>query len=199
MVDRQVVVYNRETGELISSIPMNQHPSASATAESGEPATRLDLASLSPAERKVVNLALDGRSVRAIATSLVVSESTVHTHLTHIYRKLGINNRLDLLALAARLPAPPAPAEQPTISGPPTAVMGRLGTALGAGVTVAAAFIGLVVPLSTVLSGPALLAVGVATRRASSEAIRRTSSPLLFGGLLCSAIAVAFGLVARVA
>lgn len=73
----------------------------------GQPASTadppaLDLSALSPAEREVAALALTGLSSHAIAAELVVSESTVHTHLTHIYQKLGVRNRLELLAAASR-------------------------------------------------------------------------------------------------
>jgi len=62
----------------------------------------LELSALTPAERQVAQLALIGLSSHAIAAELVVSESTVHTHLTHIYQKLGVRNRLELLAAASR-------------------------------------------------------------------------------------------------
>lgn len=61
--------------------------------------TSLTLAwSLTPAESRVVELALGGRSNLQIAAALFVSENTVQTHLRHIYEKLGIGSRTQLLA-----------------------------------------------------------------------------------------------------
>lgn len=57
-----------------------------------------ELSTLSPSEHRVVEQALRGLSVREIAEHLVVTEATVKTHLTHIYGKLGVRGRLDLLA-----------------------------------------------------------------------------------------------------
>ncbi len=54
---------------------------------------------VSPREFDVVLLAYRGYSSRNIARQLAVSESTVKTHLTHVYRKLGIHSRQDLISL----------------------------------------------------------------------------------------------------
>ncbi len=54
---------------------------------------------VSPREFDVVVLAYRGYSSRNIAHQLAVSESTVKTHLTHVYRKLGIHSRQDLISL----------------------------------------------------------------------------------------------------
>ncbi|HEX8121006.1 MAG TPA: response regulator transcription factor [Solirubrobacteraceae bacterium] len=48
---------------------------------------------LSPREREVVRRAASGNSVAAIARVLVVSESTVKTHLRAAYEKLGVHDR----------------------------------------------------------------------------------------------------------
>jgi PAS domain S-box-containing protein len=55
---------------------------------------------LTPRERKVATLAGQGYSNDQIAEVLVVSPSTVKTHLGTIYRKLGVSGRV---AAAARL------------------------------------------------------------------------------------------------
>ena len=49
-------------------------------------------------EREVAALARRGLSTRAIADQLSVSERTIETHLAHIYGKLGISGRQELLA-----------------------------------------------------------------------------------------------------
>jgi predicted ATPase/DNA-binding CsgD family transcriptional regulator len=57
-------------------------------------------ASLTPTEREVVRLVVDGLSNPEIATRLFVSRSTVKTHLSHVYAKLGVANRTELAASA---------------------------------------------------------------------------------------------------
>ena len=51
---------------------------------------------LTAAERRVVELAADGRSNRAIAAELFLSLKTVETHLSHAYAKLSVRRRGDL-------------------------------------------------------------------------------------------------------
>ncbi len=59
-------------------------------------------ASLTPAERDVVRLVSDGLANNDIATRLFVSPRTVQTHLTHVYTKLGLSSRVQLVQEAAR-------------------------------------------------------------------------------------------------
>ena len=59
-------------------------------------------ASLTPTERDVVRLVSDGLANNAIATRLFVSPRTVQTHLTHVYTKLGLSSRVQLVQEAAR-------------------------------------------------------------------------------------------------
>jgi predicted ATPase/class 3 adenylate cyclase/DNA-binding CsgD family transcriptional regulator len=58
--------------------------------------------SLTPTEREVVTLASEGLSTKEIATRLFVSPRTVQTHLTHVYAKLGLTSRVQLVQEAAR-------------------------------------------------------------------------------------------------
>ena len=51
---------------------------------------------LTAAERRVVALAAEGRSNRAIAAELFLSLKTVETHLSHAYSKLSVRRRGDL-------------------------------------------------------------------------------------------------------
>jgi len=51
---------------------------------------------LTVSERRVAELAADGRSNPEIAQALFVTRKTVETHLGHVYRKLEIAGRGDL-------------------------------------------------------------------------------------------------------
>jgi DNA-binding CsgD family transcriptional regulator len=59
-------------------------------------------ASLTPAEREVVRLVCEGLANKDIATRLFISPRTVHAHLTHVYTKLGLTSRVQLVQEAAR-------------------------------------------------------------------------------------------------
>jgi DNA-binding NarL/FixJ family response regulator len=62
----------------------------------------LGLSPLSPREVEVLVLAGEGQPVRKIAENLTISSSTVKTHLEHIYRKLGVQDRTAAVAYALR-------------------------------------------------------------------------------------------------
>jgi two-component system, NarL family, response regulator len=55
---------------------------------------------LSPRESDVIGLVVDGLSNKAIAARLGLTEATVKTHVTHIFEKLGVEDRTQA-ALAA--------------------------------------------------------------------------------------------------
>jgi predicted ATPase/class 3 adenylate cyclase/DNA-binding CsgD family transcriptional regulator len=57
--------------------------------------------SLTPAEQDVVRLVCDGLPNKDIATRLFVSPRTVQAHLSHVYAKLGIASRTQLIQEAA--------------------------------------------------------------------------------------------------
>lgn len=57
---------------------------------------------LSHREIEVVRLMAEGRSNRAIAEALYLSEATVKTHLVRVYRKLKVDNRAAAVAEAVR-------------------------------------------------------------------------------------------------
>ena len=59
-------------------------------------------ASLTPAERDVIELVRQGLSNKDIATRLFISPRTVATHLTHVYTKLGLTSRVQLAQEATR-------------------------------------------------------------------------------------------------
>ncbi|MFD7259148.1 response regulator [Streptomyces sp. NPDC059874] len=57
-------------------------------------------AALSAREREVLVLVAKGTANREIARTLFISEATVKTHLTHLYAKLGVNDRAAAVAAA---------------------------------------------------------------------------------------------------
>jgi DNA-binding CsgD family transcriptional regulator len=59
-------------------------------------------ASLTPTERDVVRLVSEGLGNADIAGRLFISPRTVQTHLTHVYTKLGLSSRVQLVQEAAR-------------------------------------------------------------------------------------------------
>ena len=59
-------------------------------------------ASLTPTELDVVRLVSEGLSNNDVATRLFVSPRTVQTHLTHVYTKLSLTSRVQLVQEAAR-------------------------------------------------------------------------------------------------
>lgn len=56
-------------------------------------ATRVGMAGLSERELEVLRLIARGQSNRRVAARLSVSERTVHHHVEHIYRKIGVSTR----------------------------------------------------------------------------------------------------------
>lgn len=57
------------------------------------------IASLTPAQRRVVNGLSDGLLNKQIAFEMNISEATVKAHMTAIFRKLGANNRTQALLI----------------------------------------------------------------------------------------------------
>ncbi len=53
---------------------------------------------LTPRQSRILQLVAAGNSDRAVARTLGVSVRTVHTHLQHIYRALGVRSRTEALA-----------------------------------------------------------------------------------------------------
>ena len=60
------------------------------------------VASLTPSELRVAELAAQGQTNRDIAQTLFVSEKTVETHLGHVYDKLGVRSRHKLAGVLAQ-------------------------------------------------------------------------------------------------
>lgn len=62
---------------------------------------------LTTSERRVVELAAEGRSNKEIAQALFVTVHTVEAHLTHAYAKLGVRSRTQLARLEGSNASPP--------------------------------------------------------------------------------------------
>jgi DNA-binding CsgD family transcriptional regulator len=58
-------------------------------------------ASLSRRERQIARLAAQGQTASEIAEQLFISRRTVESHLAHVYAKLGLRSRLDLVRRAS--------------------------------------------------------------------------------------------------
>ncbi len=58
---------------------------------------------LTDRENEVLSQLVSGKTNRQIATALVIEESTVETHLDHIYRKLDVPNRTAAVVKAIHL------------------------------------------------------------------------------------------------
>jgi DNA-binding NarL/FixJ family response regulator len=66
-------------------------------------APRQAQAALTPREQQIASAIADGRTNRDIASRLGITEQTVKNHLTSIFEKVGVDNRLQLgLALVRR-------------------------------------------------------------------------------------------------
>lgn len=83
-------------------------------------------AQLTPREREVMQLVIDGLPSKEIATSLDLSQKTVEVHRAHIMRKLGVRGVADLVrvTVAAGLanrasPPPSAETRPPSADGTP--------------------------------------------------------------------------------
>jgi DNA-binding CsgD family transcriptional regulator len=70
-------------------------------AATGETARRRDVSTLdrlTPQELRVARLLADGMTTKEAAAAIFVSPKTVEYHLGHVYQKLGIHSRKELLA-----------------------------------------------------------------------------------------------------
>ena len=59
-------------------------------------------ASLTPTERRVVDLVAEGLTNPQIAEKMFIARGTAKVHVSHIFAKLGLSNRAELAALATR-------------------------------------------------------------------------------------------------
>lgn len=73
---------------------------------SATPANRLEgiarRGRLTPRETEVLALLMEGRSIPYIQNALCISEGTARTHAKHIYTKLGVHSKQELIDLARK-------------------------------------------------------------------------------------------------
>ncbi|MEA2666096.1 MAG: hypothetical protein QOI11_3040 [Candidatus Eremiobacteraeota bacterium] len=75
----------------ISQILLHSHPSGE---RPGGPSPASSEPSLSPRETEILRLVTEGYTNDEIATHLGCSEATVKTHLLHLFKKLGVHDRV---------------------------------------------------------------------------------------------------------
>jgi DNA-binding NarL/FixJ family response regulator len=61
---------------------------------------RTDTYGITPRELQVVSAVVSGRSNKAIAAKLAISEDTVKHHLSNIFDKIGVSTRVELVVFA---------------------------------------------------------------------------------------------------
>jgi DNA-binding CsgD family transcriptional regulator len=103
-------VFEQITAAESAAVPENNHQQAAHNHSAwldtsrSEPAypdnATLGVEPLSRREIDVLRLMADGRSNQEIAQVLVVALNTVKMHVKHIYRKLGVKNRVQAVAQA---------------------------------------------------------------------------------------------------
>lgn len=156
--------------------------------------TGMDLG-LTSAEQRVFALAAEGLSVREIAEMLVLAEATIHSHLSHIYAKLGVRGRVEMLARLAddspphRQGYPEQPARTALLSALVVAGLVAVGSLAA----------GLIVPISSPAMGLILLLGSWTAWRRLPKRLRWAIAPIASAGVLLSMEAVALLLVFRAA
>lgn len=91
-----------EVAESVGAVWLARRAMDELAAAGGRRRLRRGAQELTPQEERIARLAATGASDRDIATHLVVSVRTVRTHLEHIYTKLGIHSRRELMAMGER-------------------------------------------------------------------------------------------------
>lgn len=74
------------------------------------PARREPEPCLTPRQREILALLVDGERAKHIAARLTISETTVRNHIRAILRALGVNSQLEAVARARTLFLPEKPA-----------------------------------------------------------------------------------------
>jgi DNA-binding NarL/FixJ family response regulator len=93
----QIWLDRAATGRIFSSLAQQRNDKA-------QDPEQQKIASLTEREREIVarTVANAGAAAKEIAISLHISDNTLRNHLTSVYSKLGVSNRLELFAYAHR-------------------------------------------------------------------------------------------------
>ena len=92
----EVFVSFPDPGGRVASLLKEAHNTAGARPADG-------LASLSPREREIFRMLVDGQGTKAIAAALCISPRTAETHKYNILTKLQAENMMDLMKIAIKL------------------------------------------------------------------------------------------------
>jgi DNA-binding NarL/FixJ family response regulator len=93
-----------ELAEASSAVRLAEEASQELEAAGGRRLRNKHPDELTPQESRVAALAGEGLSNEQIARAMVVSVKTVETHLHHVYDKLGISSRRELIRRATQAP-----------------------------------------------------------------------------------------------
>ncbi|TAL10531.1 MAG: response regulator transcription factor [Nitrospirae bacterium] len=89
----------REGTDITSPYLANLHPVVLARLRGATTAAGLSVhdseLNLSPREREIVDLLVQGKSNKEMADQLCLSGDTIKAHLQHIFRKIGVSSRLE--------------------------------------------------------------------------------------------------------
>lgn len=95
----KIIRATHEGTDITSPYLANLHPVVLARLRGSGTATGLSVndseLNLSPREREIVDLLVQGQSNKEMADQLCLSGDTVKTHLQHIFRKIGVSSRLE--------------------------------------------------------------------------------------------------------
>jgi LuxR family maltose regulon positive regulatory protein len=81
--------------------PATTHKNLPHSPQQADPQTLIE--PLSPQEQRVLRLLVAGQTYAEMAQALIVSPNTIKTQVSSIYRKLGVNRRVEAIALTQRL------------------------------------------------------------------------------------------------
>jgi DNA-binding CsgD family transcriptional regulator len=87
-----------ELARACGSPPLEERAALELRAAGSRPRSvvRTGVDDLTPSERRVADMAAAGMSNPEIAAELFLTTKTIETHLSHVYRKLGVSSRRDL-------------------------------------------------------------------------------------------------------
>lgn len=75
----------------------SDHPSFAGTDGKADEEKRERVSQLTPRENELYRLLLEGFTLKECAKQLLVKYSTANTHMTGIYKKLGVKTRAELI------------------------------------------------------------------------------------------------------